>query len=787
MKKKWKYRFALFLACGILAGCGKSENKDSSTGEDSRQEAEGYGYVAEIEALADSHWISGVCGTEEKVYITTYGDEDFENHAISIDLTTREKHSLNLPLEEDGSSMVNSIAMDPDGNLVFFEKNEEEENIFYYIKTCSPDKGELISSLDITALFDETEFVFVGELEVDKEHRFYLDVNDYILAVSEQGQELFRIDFGMGGITGLRGMTSDADGDIIFLGITSGMRDRMTPGIIDPEQKGEVHYYDKIEGDIAAGRIARGKAGEFYVSNNGSVYVFDKEKEEMAEEVFAWKDCYISNSRKVRFFSPVGEDGFFAILTEQMGLDAPYSSHLVWLEKTPQSEIAPRKTLTLGTFENNVNIQAYVDYFNSVNTKYWIEVKTYCLDFTDQALAQEARIQMMLDLVSGNGPDLMETSFLDFNLLATKGIVEDLYPYLEEDPDLKDVEFFPSVLDACSVDGKLYCIPDSFSFDILIGREEDCKGLSGMTPEELFAFGEQYAGARRLVEYDKNNLLAVLFGSMFSEFVDWNSGECRFDSEEFIRLLEFVNRFGMSAEEAEAVWNLPEDMDQEYVLERMDINNVLDYKAMELRVGNPVVLVGYPVNENEGGNGALLSFHPRFEICSFSENKEGAWEFIRCFLLPEYYESALEASPEYMQFPTRRDIYERAFEKWMETEETGETEESGEIEETGETEETEEKEETENVDGEGGEKRVRGVYEYTDYDGRRAAEPVTKEDKDAVTKIIENITVSRRTWNEDILIILEEEAAPFFAGQKSAKEAADIIQSRVQLYVRENM
>lgn len=464
MKKKWKYGLLLLFACGVLAGCGKTENKDSSVGTDSPSE-EDYVYVSEIEAFGDSDWISGVCSTGEKVYITTYGEEDGDNRAVSIDLFTRERTSLSLPLEQDGSSMVNSITIDPDGNLVFFEQNLKEEAAFYYIKTCSPDQGELISSLDVTSLF-EGEFVFLGGLEVDKEHRFYLEANNSIFAVSEQGQELFRIDIGT---NWLLGMTTDADGDIVFLG-ASVIKDRLTLGFIDPEQKGAVHYYKEIEGDAADGELARGEAGEFYLSSNGSVYVFDKELGAMTEEIFSWKEGYISNSRKVCFFSTAGEDRFFAILTEQMGVGEPFSTQLVWLTKTPQSKVQPRKTLTLGIFENNINIQAYVDYFNSMNTEYWLEVKTYCLDFTDQELAQEARVQMMLDLVSGNGPDLIETSFLDFNMLASKGIVEDLYPYLNADPDLGDVEFFASVLDVCSVDGKLCCIPDSFSFDILIGR-----------------------------------------------------------------------------------------------------------------------------------------------------------------------------------------------------------------------------------------------------------------------------------------------------------------------------
>lgn len=750
--KKWKYGLLLFFTCGILAGCGNGENKNSSVREDFMSEDD-YVYVAETEAFDDTGLVMGVCSTGEKVYITTYKEENSDNRVVSIDLSTRERTFLSLPLEQEGASRVNGIAVDPSGNLVFFERSRREESTFYYIKTCSINQGELISRLDVTSFFEGMEPVFVSEMAVDEENRFYLTVRGSILAFSEQGQELFRINPGVAWIS----ITIDADGDFIFLGHTSGIEGELSLGSIDTENKGAVHYFDKFKGDVAQGGLARGEAGEFYLSYDGSVYVYDKEQGKITEEVFSWQKNYI-NGRNLLYFSPVGEERFFAVQTEQMGSDE-YSTQLVWLNKTLQSEVQPRKILTLGTFESNVGIKAYVDYFNRMNTEYWMEIKTYCWDFNDQEQAWQARVQMMLDLVSGNGPDLIETTFLDFNMLASKGIVEDLYPYLNADPDLRDVEFFTSVLDVCSVDGKLCCIPDSFGFDILIGREEDCGGLSNLMLEELFAFGEQYAGGRRLVEYDKDNLLAVLFGSMFSRYVDWDVGECRLNSEEFIRLLEFVDRFGMSGEEAEAVWSLPEDMDQEYVLERMDIFNALDYKAMELRVGDPVVLVGYPVNEDKGGNGALLSFHPRFQICSYSENKEGAWEFIRCFLLPEYYERTLDTSPEYMAFPSRRDMYDRVFERWMETE-TG--------------------------SNEGGEERIQGIYAYTDCDGRWGSEVVTQEDKDAVTRIIDNIAVSRGTWNEDILVIITEEAAPFFAGQKSAGEVADIIQSRVQMYVNEN-
>jgi len=40
--------------------------------------------------------------------------------------------------------------------------------------------------------------------------------------------------------------------------------------------------------------------------------------------------------------------------------------------------------------------------------------------------------------------------------------------------------------------------------------------------------------------------------------------------------------------------------------------------------------------------------------------------------------------------------------------------------------------------------------------------------------------------SEEIYSIISEEAAPYFAGQKSAGEVAKMIQSRIQIYVSEN-
>jgi hypothetical protein len=58
-------------------------------------------------------------------------------------------------------------------------------------------------------------------------------------------------------------------------------------------------------------------------------------------------------------------------------------------------------------------------------------------------------------------------------------------------------------------------------------------------------------------------------------------------------------------------------------------------------------------------------------------------------------------------------------------------------------------------------------------------------DIDAMQKILEGLSFSVNSENEVLSIILEE-AGAYFAGQKSTAEVSDIIQSRIQVYLKEN-
>jgi hypothetical protein len=63
--------------------------------------------------------------------------------------------------------------------------------------------------------------------------------------------------------------------------------------------------------------------------------------------------------------------------------------------------------------------------------------------------------------------------------------------------------------------------------------------------------------------------------------------------------------------------------------------------------------------------------------------------------------------------------------------------------------------------------------------------PMTDEDVKNIQKLIDSADTLANA-DEEVFSLITEEAEAFFKGQKSAEEVAEVIQSRVSIYVKEN-
>ena len=249
-----------------------------------------------------------------------------------------------------------------------------------------------------------------------------------------------------------------------------------------------------------------------------------------------------------------------------------------------------------------------------------------------------------------------------------------------------------------------------------------------------------------------------------SHFVDWETHTCDFTSDEFIRLLEFCGRFSdrRGSEGTE-------------VLDMMEKSNIALLHEVELVRPEDIILlaqiletkdisyIGFPTVDRRMGS-LLEDCGGTCAISAKSKHKEAAWTFVELLLTGwENPPKSFAALVGTKGFPTELGTRERYFAKV--TENPYRVGEDGEIR------------------MEGG-KPERYAFHILSSRARRVFfyVPLPKE-TDLICTLLDSSTTARGSGQ--ISSIVSQEAEGYFSGQKSAADAAALIQNRVSIYLEE--
>lgn len=172
------------------------------------------------------------------------------------------------------------------------------------------------------------------------------------------------------------------------------------------------------------------------------------------------------------------------------------------------------------------------------------------------------------------------------------------------------------------------------------------------------------------------------------------------------------------------------------------------FPALDLQFGGRACFIGYPVEDGSVGSSFMIS-NRKLAMSAFCRNKEAAWEFIREILLPQYDEKKASwevdnLHPEAINIPINRADYER-MKKDSRKARTAEVFPFG---------------------------PIADFPPLSDEDYRRFEDLLNSIEKVNMCDI-------------NLYLIVYEQAAPYFAGDRTLDEAVDLIQRRVSLYVNE--
>lgn len=428
------------------------------------------------------------------------------------------------------------------------------------------------------------------------------------------------------------------------------------------------------------------------------------------------------------------------------------------LTKVDPADVKDKTVLKLACYGNLWQIRSKVLAFNKSNENYRIQITDYESAYNETGDWTAGITKLNNDIISGNVPDILYlNSAMPVSSYVSKGLFADLYPFIDKDPDMKREDFFANILEAYSVDGKLYQLVPSFTVQTVVAKTkyvgdtpgwtmEDMQNLLSTLPENMVIFDEM----------TRENYLYMAMNRTGSQFVDWKTGKCSFDSDEFIRLLEFCNtfpeEFDYSVYEDDSYWQKYESMYREdrTLLAMLYLNSFTQYRDMLYGpFGEPITMIGFP---SAPGNGACISSDLSIAMSAKSKHQDGIWEFMRQYLLDDYQSKEVNGWP--LRLSCIEDLKTRAMQRPYWEDPT-----------TGKREEYDDK--------------------YWLNDQEIILPVMTEEEIETVMGIL--TTVSEVAVSDDNLLnIVTEEAAAYFSGQKQAKEVADIIQSRAGIYISEN-
>lgn len=499
---------------------------------------------------------------------------------------------------------------------------------------------------------------------------------------------------------------------------------------------------------------------DFYYTSGIVFYGYDMETQQ-STELFNWINCDVNGDDLSGIH--VTDDGKVIGYTNEWDNDTEtYTCEIVTVEKVPYDSVPHKESLKLACMYLDWEVRNMIIDFNRHNDKYRIDVVDYSQYNTEEDYSA-GLTKLNTEIMAGNMPDIIALSELPYTQLAAKGLLADLYKLMENDKEINREDYFENVLAALEVNGGLYSTCPGFQISSVMGAASVVGDEPGWTYDEFnAALASMPEGCTAFDIYTtRGDILRNCLALDMEQFVDWSSGKVSFDSPAFIQLLEFAKSFPSEFDWENYQWSEDDDAMQriaqgKQMLMHSSIFSIDDLKYNDFYFGGDSTYIGYPTSS---GTGNMLDLSSGYAISEKCEHKEAAWQFVREFFTEDYQESQ-------WRLPSHKGVFEAKLKDAMTVKYRTDAEGNYLLDENGNK-----IEETYGVmvDATGNEYRVGAL---------------TQAQADKLRMLIAT-TTKAADYSSSIFDIVNEQAAAYFEGQKSAEEVAKLIQSKANIYVNE--
>lgn len=471
--------------------------------------------------------------------------------------------------------------------------------------------------------------------------------------------------------------------------------------------------------------IAYSPSGELLLSDMRHTWVYDGET---VQEVFSFTESVYFPDKL--YGIGFHQDGALLLLVKQ-----GHEQYLLTAEVLTAADMAEKQEILIVINIENPELEKLAARYNRENGEYRVKIVTAM----EEAEPEAYKNRILMEMVAGEGPDLLADWTVDISECVTQGylasldeVVEDRSPFLE------------SAFATGEVNGQLYGIPYAcgpYFFTV----SPQLKDADSWTLEQMYQAVRE--SSAEILEEDADGVDIIMTCGLHDEsnkdFIDWEKGESHLTEEPFLELMAFAKEY------ADRGGYPPSEVGERLADGRIAGVNIFLFTPEMLKrawgcFNGEAACIGYP---RDSGSGIYMEAM-RLYLNRNAGNREGAIDFLRYLLSEEGQRQYMEYSSATNYLPVRRSLLQEALDQYQQN-----------VRETP----------TQNSDS-------KGISYVQD--------KLEEEQIEAYWRVLDN-AVPAVFKADDIWPMVDEELQPYFNGERSAEEAAAALHSRVQLYLDE--
>lgn len=799
---------ALLLGLGSLSSCQKGEGETKQTGEEAETpqvltnvyrgtnlpdpptDEAGNEYSLEgtnilyqdgvITALCTSYSYDEETQESHTYYALYHVGEDGSNPSLEpLNLTSGEEG------EEEASYSLYNASLTED-RIVFLDSSYDNATDTQTYTLCSYSfADETLTKIEnVNSLFSagQGNWFYVDSAFADPEGYFYLNAQDSILVLNPDGTKAFECTPTLNYIAsmgvGKDGTVYCAGSDTTGSGTNSYClipldKTAKAAGTAIPLPKNVNPSNILYGGDESV-------AYDLYYSNNDGIFGFTFGTEE-GELIVSWpnSDYNVDDLQNMQVLGP--ETFYVDYYNWSEGRSRNH--YKVILHHAEDIDLSAITVVNVATRSNDQTLRQLTVNFNRTHDDARVVVTDYSSYDTLENNYTGGETKLGNDLLNGViHPDLIVLSNATGSLMSAileNNLYADLYSFMESDEEVKKDDILGCVKNTFEVDGKLSALPRTLSISTILAPKSVVGDKTSWTIDELLDFAENLPEGTTLA----NNLTQksapyLLLGlNSYSAFVNFEDNTCHFTDPTFIRYLNYLKTLPTAemneANNATIVYGNDRNEYEGYqtgtmFLYRQNYAEILDVSSDVVPFNRAeTVRIGYPAPE--GQNGSLVNPNgPLFILTANAAAPEEAWEFLKSAL---FYQTAFwdvsSLSPlrsKCLNVPESERLrmvyfnFDGGWSSW----------------------------------GVNSEEEIAKEFEELDEHGYRNGQPgiLASFDEERLKSFVDWLdTIGApvcETVSTEVTDIINEEVSSFLGGVRDAAATADIIQSRVSIWLAEH-